>query len=77
VGVLLEHAGKSLKLTVEIQVKDRNTRIIIEDVSKTPQDSLTIQVKRILIRIKAANTSSSLNNCNSWKCSLHAEIKPG
>ncbi|MDA3867031.1 MAG: heparinase II/III family protein [Salinivirgaceae bacterium] len=62
-GVLLEHAGKSLKLNVEIPGSTAKPEIRIVDVSKSqaPQDSDNPGVNRIEFRVKTgASTNSGL-----------------
>ncbi len=60
-GVLLEHAGKSLQLNVEIPGSTGKPEIRIVDVSKSqaPQDSDNPNVSRIEIRVKTPANSTS------------------
>ncbi|MBC7979354.1 MAG: heparinase II/III family protein, partial [Armatimonadetes bacterium] len=60
-GVLLEHAGKSLRVNVETPGSTAKPEILIEDVSKAraPQDSDNPGVSRFVIRLATAANSSS------------------
>ncbi len=61
-GILLEHAGKSLKIKVELPGSTIKPEIVIEDVSKArnPQDSDNPGVSRISIKVKSPAESQTI-----------------